>query len=453
MDERRYTEVALACAGEAAATGCDQAEVFLVASRRLTVSVNEGRVESVLQANPMGLGLRVIKGARQGFVFSSDFRPESLRVLAGKAAFLAEKGTPDEANGLPDEVGFAVSPDELRTYDPSTAEVSSEEALSQALAMERAAYALDRRIKSTDVCRYSSGEDLVVLADSSGRSLSFRGTSCAIVAGFVARDDAGGMQSATYYSSARSKSRMEAAEGVGAEAARRALSLLGASSVRTQRVPVVMNPDVAADWIANLFYSMDGEEILKNTSFLSDKLDSSIGSPLVTIVDDALMPEGVGSSPFDAEGVPTRRNAVVDAGVCRSFVYNTYSARRAGVRSTGNATRGYDSPPGVGHHNLYLQAGSSSPEEIIASVKNGLYVTSTGAFGFNGNTGDYSYEAAGRWIVDGALASPVHEITIASNSLAMLAAVQMVGNDLRFRGTINSPTIKIGEMSVSGRAE
>jgi PmbA protein len=452
LNEKKYIDVALTCARDAAAAGCEQAEVFLVASSRLTVSVNGGQVESVLQANPIGLGLRVIKAARQGFVFSSDFRPESMEELARKAEFLAEKATPDEANGLPEEVGFAVSPDELRSYDPATAEADPGVAVSQALEMEKAAYAVDGRVKSTEICRYSSGEDLVVLADSAGRSLSFRGSSCAIVAGVVAQDDSGGMQSAVYYSSARSKSRMEPAEAVGAEAARRALSLLGASSVRTQRVPVVMGPDVAADWIANLFYSMDGEDVLKNTSFLSDKLDRGVGSPLVTIVDDALMPEGVGSSPFDAEGVPTRRNALVDAGICKSFVYNTYSARRAGVSSTGNATRGYDSPPGVGHHNLHLQAGESAPEEIIASVKNGLYVMSTGAFGFSGNTGDYSYEAAGRWITDGALASPVHEITIASNSLDMLSAIEMVGNDLRFRGSISSPTIKIGEMSVSGRS-
>ncbi len=453
MEESEYVEVALKCAGEADRAGADQAEVFLVSSRRLTVSVNGGRVENMVEANPLGLGLRVIKDSKQGFVYSSDFRGDSLKNLAEKAAFLAGVGNPDDANGLPHDIGPSVSQEELRTYDPATADLDPKEAIAKALEMEKAAYSVDERVKGTEACRYAAGEDLVVVADSLGRSLTYRGTLCVLVAAVVAHDPSGQMQSAGYYSSGRSKAMLETPEEIGREAARRAVSLVGATSVRTRRVPVVFSPDVAADWIASIFHALDGEEILKNTSFLSDKLNERIGSPLITIIDDGIMPGGAASSPFDAEGVPTARNLIFDGGTCRSFVYNTYSARRAGVKSTGNAARGYDSPPGIGYHNLYLEAGEVSPKEIIASVKDGLYVMNTGAFGFDPNTGDYSYEAAGIWIENGELASPVHELTIASNTLDMLSAAEMVGNDLKFRGSVSSPTVKISEMSVSGRME
>jgi PmbA protein len=451
MKNKEYSDLALKCSRDAAAAGCDEAEVFLVAARRLAVSANGGQVENIVWSNPVGLGLRVIKDKRQGFVFSSDFRAASLATLASKAVFLAGKSTPDDANGLPDEVDVAGPAGDLRIYDSKTTELDPDEAIAQATRMEKAVLAQDKRVKGTDTCRYSAGEDIVVLADSRGQCRSFRSTSCALVAEAVAQDACGPMQSAFHFSVSRFKDKLESPEEIGAEAARKAVSLLGAETVKTQRVPVVLSPEVAASWIGNVYYALDGEEALKNTTFLSDKLNTKIASPLVSLVDDGIMVEGIATSPFDGEGVPTARNVVIDQGVCKKFIYNTYSARRAGVTSTGNASRGYDSPPGVGSHNLYLKPGESSPEEIIASVKNGLYVMSTGAFGFNGNTGDYSYEAAGLWIKDGALASPVHELTIASNSLDMLAAVEMVGNDLRYRGSVNSPTMKIAEMAVGGR--
>jgi PmbA protein len=348
-------------------------------------------------------------------------------------------------------VGAAGSCESLRIYDPETAHIDPDEAIAQANRMEGSALAADARIKGTDTCRYSAGEDLVVLADSRGRCLSSRSTSCALVAEVVAQEEGGPMQSAFQFSASRYKEKLATPEEVGSEAALKAASLLGAVTVKTQRVPVVMSPEVAASWLGNIYYALDGEEVLKNTTFLSDKLDQTIASPLVTLVDDGTMVEGIGTSPFDGEGVRTSRNVVVDRGVCKKFVHNTYSARRAGGASTGNAVRGYDSPPGIGSHNLYLRPGAAAPEEIVASVKDGLYVMSTGAFGFNGNTGDYSYEAAGLWIRDGAFAEPVHELTIASNSFEMLAGVEMVGDDLKFRGSINSPTIKIAEMAVGGR--
>lgn len=451
MNDKEYADLALKCSRDAAASGCDEAEVFLVSARRLTVSANKRRVENVVWSNPMGLGLRVIKDKKQGFVYSSDFRPSSLDTLVAKAAFLADKGTPDDANGLPEEIGPARSHEELRIYDSKTAQLDPDEAIAQAVRMEKSALDADARIKGTDTCRYSAGEELVVLADSKGRCLSYRSTLCALVAEAVAQEEGGPMQSAFQFAASRFKEKLETPEEVGSEAARKALSLLGAGTVKTQRVPVVLSPEVAASWIGSIYYALDGEDVLKNTTFLSDKLDRAIASHLVTLIDDGVMVEGVGTSPFDGEGVRTARNVVVDQGMCKKFIYNTYSARRAGTTSTGNAARGYDSPPAIGNHNLYLKAGESSPEEIVESVEDGLYVVSTGAFGFDGNTGDYSYEAAGLWIKDGAFAGPVHELTIASNSLEMLAGIEMVGNDLKFRGSVNSPTIKISEMAVGGR--
>jgi len=451
MDEKHLVDRALTCADKAMKAGADQAEAYLGAGSRLTVSANNHQVENILQANPAGLGLRVIADSRQGFAYSSDFRDDALETLAGKAVFLAKAGTPDDANGLPDELARGADAGRLELHDRSLAEPDPTAAIAQVLEMEKAAYGHDKRVKGTQACDFSAGEEIVVVADGTGRVLSFRSTSCVLVAGVVAQEGNGPMQSAFHFSASRSRSRLKTPEEIGAEAARKAVSLLGAKSVRAARVPVVLSPEVASDWIGNIFHCLDGEAALKNTTFLSDKLGRRIGSDLVTLVDDGIKPYGIMSRPFDAEGVATARNVLIEKGLCSRFAYDTYAARRAGKRSTGNASRGYDSPPGIGHHNLYLQPGQNTVEELVSGVDNGLYVVSTGAFGFDPNTGDYSYEAAGLWIRDGAFSFPVHEITIASNSLDMLAAVDMVADDLNFKGAVNSPTIRIAEMALSGR--
>jgi PmbA protein len=211
-----------------------------------------------------------------------------------------------------------------------------------------------------------------------------------------------------------------------------------------------MHPDIAAAWLSEMYDAFTGEEVLKKSSWLTDRLGQTIASEKVTIIDHGRMPAGIGTTPHDGEGVPTRRNVLVDRGRLAMFTYDTYSARRAGTRSTGNAVRSYASVPGIGYHNLHIAAGDSAPEAILAGIDRGFYMDDQGSFGFNDVTGDYSYQAQGFWIEKGVKAFPVDGVTVASNSLEMLRNIAAVGSDLEFDDHVASPTLLITEMTVSG---
>ena len=245
---------------------------------------------------------------------------------------------------------------------------------------------------------------------------------------------------------------LKSPEVIGREGARRAVARVGARSVPAQKVPVIMHPDIAGNWLQNMFAAFSGEQTFKKTSFLTEKLGQKIASDLVTIVDDGVLKSGISTAPFDGEGVPAQRNVLIDKGVLKMFVYNTYWAKKAKTQTTGSANRGYQGTPQIGPKNLYIANGTSSVEDIMKSIDRGFYMVDQGAFGFNPTSGSYSYQAAGFWIEKGAIAFPVDEITCASTTLDMLAGIAMVGNDLEFSGGINSPTLKIAEMTVSGKA-
>ena len=259
------------------------------------------------------------------------------------------------------------------------------------------------------------------------------------------------MQRDFWYTISRSLAALESPESVGRRAAERALGRLGAVKVETTRVPVVLEPRTARTLLDNLFEAVNGDSIYRHASFLAGKLGQAVAAPGVTVVDDGRMPGGFGSSPFDDEGVPTRRTPVIEQGVLRNFLLNSYTARKLGLKTTGNASRGLAGNPGIGPGNFYLQPGPYRPDEILASVQEGLYVTELIGFGVNLVTGDYSRGAAGMWIRDGKLTFPVHEVTIAGNLGDMLKDMEMIGSDLEFRGAIAAPTLKILEMTVGGR--
>jgi PmbA protein len=227
---------------------------------------------------------------------------------------------------------------------------------------------------------------------------------------------------------------------------------IGARPVPAARVPVVLHPEIGAAWLADMHDAFGGDAVLKKSSWLSERLGQRIASPLVTLVDDGRRRHGLGSEPYDGEGVPTRRNVLIDHGVCAMFVYDTYHARRAGVRPTGSAVRSYASLPGIGPHDLHLEPGTESPESILARVDRGFYMDDQGSFGFNPVTGDYSYQAQGFWIERGEKTTPVEGVTVAGNSLDMLRGIEAVGNDLMFDHGIACPTLLIAEMTVSGGA-
>jgi PmbA protein len=257
------------------------------------------------------------------------------------------------------------------------------------------------------------------------------------------------MQRDGWYHATRKRERLDAPEEIGQTAARRALRRLGARRVKTCEVPVIFDPDMAASLIRHIAGAAAGPSLYRGASFLVGKLGEQIASSAVTLVDDGTVPGALGSRPFDGEGLPVRRTVVVDKGVLTSYLLDTYTARKLGMASTHHAARD-GSGVTVGTTNFYLAAGSTDPRVLVASVKQGLYVTEFIGFGVNGVTGDYSRGAVGMWIDNGELAYPVEEITVAGNLLEMFRAIEGVGNDLVFRDRTAAPTVLIGKMVVAG---
>jgi PmbA protein len=254
-----------------------------------------------------------------------------------------------------------------------------------------------------------------------------------------------------WYTSARHLADLEPPEEIGREAARRAVRRLGGRKGETTEVPVIFDPETAASLIRGMAVAASGPSLYRGTSFLIGQRGQTVASPRVTIVDDPLMPQGLGSRPFDGEGLPSRRTVLVDRGVLASYLLDTYSARRLGLEATGHAAREGGGGVTVGYTNLYLEPGPWAPEEILRSVDRGLYVTELIGFGVNFVTGDYSRGAVGFWIEGGELAYPVEEITIAGNLRQMMQDVEMVGRDLTFRDQTAAPTLKISRLTVAGQ--
>jgi PmbA protein len=432
--------------------GAQQSDALVESGNAFRVDVHQGNVENLKQSQTRGLGLRVFVDHKVALVYTSDLRPDALKDLAGRAVTLARKSTADPFAGLPDTPPKGAGDEStLHLFDPAVLELPAEKKIAMAKEIEKTALGYDKRILRCDGCSVQSGVGESVIASSAGPTVSYRGTSIGAFVNPLA-DDGPRQQSGGYGDFQRVYAKLRAPEQIGKEGGRRAVARVGARSVPAQKVPVVMHPDVAGNWLQNMFGAFSGEQAFKKTSFLTEKLGQKIASDLVTLVDDGVLPSGVSSAPFDGEGMPSQRNVLIDQGVMKMFVYNAYWAKKAGAKSTGNAGRGYQTTPFIGNKNLYIANGTSSLEAILKSVDRGFYMVDQGAFGFNPTSGTYSYQAAGFWIENGAIAFPVDEITCASTSLDMLAGITMVGSDLEFSGGVNSPTLKIAEMTVSGKA-
>jgi PmbA protein len=435
--------------------GATHADTVVERSRSFSVQVNDGVIDTLKQSATHGLGLRVIVDDAVGFVSTNDLRPEVLDDLARRAVALARLSTPDPANAVPTLAeADATSTDDgagLDLYDPAVLELPAQRKIDLAFELERVARAHDPRVTRCDHVGFGSHDGVSVLANSAGIMRAERGTSVSMAVVALADDGGGKQQSGGYGLARRRIVDLPSAESVAEEAARRAVARIGARSVPAARVPVVMHPDIAASWISEMAGAFSGEEVMKKSSWLADHLGERVASPLVTLVDDARMPWGLGSCRWDGEGMRTRRNVLIDRGACAMFVYDLYHARRTGNRSTGNASRSYGSVPHIGYHNLHIVAGDESPESILKRVDRGFYMDDQGSFGYNDVTGDYSFQAQGFWIENGEKAFPVEGVTVASTSLEMLKNVVAVGNDLRFDGSIAAPTLLIAEMTVSGK--
>jgi PmbA protein len=289
----------------------------------------------------------------------------------------------------------------------------------------------------------------VVFANSQGFAGEYAGTTYSLAVAPIAEEN-GAMQPGHWYTQNRRFDGLEEAASVGLTSAKRAIRKLGARKIKTTRAPIVFDPDMAAGLLRSLVGAASGPSLYRGASFLVGRLGTEIASAGVTIVDDGTIRGGLGSKPFDGEGLPIARKNVVERGVLKTYLLDSYSARRLGLEPTGNASRSAGDAPGVSATNLYLQPGPYSPEEIIRTVKRGLYLTELIGFGINSVTGDYSRGASGMWIEDGELAYPVQEITVAGNLKDMFMSIEMIGNDLTWRSSTVAPTLKISEMMIAG---
>jgi PmbA protein len=445
--------------------GATDAEAVVYEGDEFATRVRLGHVETLKESGSRAVGLRVFiaaqKGARTASTSSSDFSPESITRLVDGAVTLARITSEDPFAGLPDPEAFGqhdVAAQHL--YFDDVNQQAPADRIRIAREVEAAAMAFDTRIQNSGGGDFDTATSHKIMMNSRGFTGEYRRSYCGFSAQPIAHDTDGKMQRNYWYSSARSTRLLEDPVAVGHEAARRTLRRLGARRVPTQQAPVVFAPEIARSIIGNIFDAANGDAIYRHATFFADKLGKRVAGDNITVIDDGTLifdhPNGIktggfGTSPFDGEGLPTRRTVLVENGILKSYVTNTYTARKLGLAaSTGNASRSLASNPGIGAGNFFLQPGTLTPEQIIADVPNGLYITETMGFGVNLVTGDYSQGAAGLWIENGELAYPVEEITIAGNLKDMYRNISAIGNDLVFRSSSAAPTLRIEGMTIAG---
>jgi PmbA protein len=434
--------------GRARARGATEADGFLIEEQHFSASVRLGQVDTVKHSREQRLSLRVFAGRASAAASTSDLSRASLERVVDEATTLARVTAEDPHAGLPRPADLITTVPDLELEERGGEELAPEAKIELARQAEAAALESDPRIANSEGAEYWDRRARYLYATSHGFAHGYATTAFGLSVSPVA--SAGGqMQRDSWYSAARHRAALEDPAAIGRTAARRALRRLGGRKVKTVEVPVVFDPDTAASLVRAIAGAASGPGLYRRASFLLDRLGKRIAAPTVTIVDDGLIPRALGSRPFDGEGLATRSTVLVGEGVLQSYLLDSYSARKLGLPSTHHASRD-GAGVGVSTTNLMLKPGPTPPEELIRSVKSGLYVTELIGFGVNGVTGDYSRGAVGLWIEDGELTYPVEEVTVAGNLLEMFGAIEGIGNDLRLRDRTVSPTLLVGRMVVAG---
>ena len=430
--------------------GATAAEAVVREGDEFSTLVRLGQVETLKEAGSRSVGVRVFFGKRAASTYSSDFSREGLDRMLKSALELAKITSEDPFGGIPEPDQLGQLGGDLDLYHEDVYSLPGAERIDYARRAEKAALDFDPRIKNSEGGSFDAATGRKALANSHGFAGEYRRSYCSVAAIPIAQDERGGMQRDYWYSVARSLAKLESAEHVGKVAAERTIRRLGARKAKTAKVPVIFDPMVAASILEHIFEGVNGDSVYRGASFLAGKLGQKIAGGNVNVIDDGTMVGGFGTSPFDGEGIPTRRTLVIENGVLTSYLLNTYTAKKLGLKTTGNAARGLAGTPGIGPGNYFLQPGKRSPKEIIGDVKEGLYVTEFLGHGANLVTGDYSRGASGLWISGGELTYPVEEITVAGNLKDMFRNISEIGNDLEFRGSVASPTIRIDGLMVGG---
>lgn len=446
-----YLQLAKSVVAQAAASGAE-VEVLITDQKQTQIGVEGGSVEQLSQSGSGGMGVRVIDGGKTGYAYTSDLSPESIEQTWKTAVELSQVATADEFRKLPEPQ--PIPDDDLGIFDPALESVPTEDKIDLLLRVEKAALDYDERIFLTNSCTYVDGITYNYLANSRGFAGSFGRTTCAAYLMAIARDENGGMVNALGFGASNFFHDLEA-ERIGQDAGQSTIRILGGTPIPTQQATVVLDHFVGAQVLMMLGVALSADNWQRQRSFLIGKMGETVGSSMVTLMDNGRLKGGLASSPFDGEGVPTKATRLIDEGVLQNLIYDSYTAAKDGTISTGNAQRnGHRSMPELGTSNFMMQPGNKSAQDIIQGVDRGLYVLSvmqTG--GIDPITGDCSMSASGVWIENGELKQPVSGVTIATTLNDFLMNVSDVGSDLRqlpFMGSIGLPTVRVDNVMIGG---
>lgn len=446
LDQSALSDLAQRLVEAAKRAGADAADAIAVRGVSQGIEIREGKVEESERSEGDDVGLRVLVGKRQAVISTNDITGDGIAKLAERAVAMAKVAPDDDYVGLAEPSLLAKHFPDLDLLDPQMPPVSELERRAQEA--EAAGLAV-KGVSKSNGASASAGVGGMVLVTSTGFHGSYLRSSQGISMTAIAGEGTG-MERDYDFTSAIHLSDLESPENVGRKAGERTVARLNPRKVATCKAPVVFDPRVSNSLVGHLVGAVNGASIARKTSFLKDRLGQQLFDKGIRIIDDPLRVRGLRSQAFDAEGVATKRTAIIDQGVLTTWLLDSATARELGMATTGHAHRGVSSSPSPGAYNLHLEAGHLSPAELIADIKEGFYVTDLIGSGVNGVTGDYSRGAAGFWIENGQLTYAVSEVTIAGHLLEIFRSM-VPANDLAFKYGVNAPTMRIGELTIAGR--
>jgi len=424
-----------------------EAEIYLVMNRSTKIDVQERQIESIDELTEAGLALRLVKNCQLGFSYASLTDEQPVDSCIEQALANAAVAAADKFNRLPSPLPAG---EKFSTFDPGLAAASLKEKIRLALRLEETAYQFNEKIKKTQKAFYLDNAYEVWIQNTNGVKVNYKGNYCGLYAELISARD-GEMESGLAMDYAVKIAELDP-QKTGREAAQKAVEMLGAKPIPSQKIDLVIDPSVGAQLLEILANSLSAEAVQKGKSLFAGKIGKMIGTSCLDILDDGQLENGIASSPYDAEGIPTRKTVLVESGILQSFLHNTYSAAKIDTNSTGNAVRpSFKNFPSIGHSNLYIKNGKIPAEKIIKSLHKGLYVTRVmGLHTANPITGDFSIGADGFLIENGERSFPVRGVTIAGNLIDILMSIEIIGSDLRFFANLGSPTLLLPKISVSG---
>jgi len=438
LDQRALEDIVGLVLHEARKCGADQAEAAASHDIGLSVTARLGDVENLEYTNDRGVGITIYMGSRKGSASTSDFNPEALREAVSKACSFAKYTAPDKYSGLADKELMATHPPDLDLAHPW--ELESETAIRLAIECEDAARSFDKRISNSEGATVGTNTGVRAYGNSHGFAGSYRKTSHSMSCVVVGETN-GDMERDHWYSAARDPADLESPEKIGSTAAHRTVERLGARKIKTTKAPVVFAPEVARGFIGHAIGAISGGAQYRRSSFLLDAAGEQIFPDFFRIEERPHIPKALASAPYDAEGVATKDRDIVVDGVLQGYILSSYSARRLGLVTTGNAG---------GAHNLIVPGNAENMQELLKTMGNGLLVCEMIGQGVNGVTGDYSRGAVGFWVENGEIAYPVHEITIAGNLKDLYMRIRAVGRDQDLRGGIRCGSLLVDGMTIAG---